>query len=406
MGTRAKEQVTFTTSKAEKLRPPASGRRWVYDTKVGSLALCVTAAGAKSWYLYKWDSNAGKPVRYRLGSFPGVGVKAARDAAERKLGELAAGKDIVGHRRDKRNAPTLQQLFEHWIAHAKRHKKTWKDDQRQWDKYLAEHGSRKLSSITKGDVAAWHATIGEKHGPVMANRVRALLSAMFNVADDIGFSGQNPVTKVKRFKESSRERFLQDSEMVEFFTAVRKQPPTWRDFFLLALFTGARRGNVASMRWADLDLPRGCWHLPGQFAKNGLPVVVVLPPPAVTILNHRRESANGSKYVFPADSATGHVIDPRKAWEHVRKDSGLPDLRMHDLRRSLGSWQATAGVSLSIIGASLGHKDLKSTQVYSRLNVDPVRVAVEAAVGSMMGAGKLDDAKLLESEKGDADAQA
>lgn len=386
-------RFNFTPARLEKLKPGAKLEMY-YDAS-SPLALWVTPGGAKTYCVYR-RIDGGKPAREKIGRLQDVTLKDARDAAKELLGKIAAGENPAAERRARRNDPTLEALFKHWIAHAKRHKKTWKDDQRQWDVYLAKYKTRTLSTITKADVAKWHATIGEKHGPVMANRVRALLSAMFNVADDIGFSGDNPVTKVKRFRESSRERFLQQDEMLAFFTAVRKQPSTWRDFFLLCLFTGARRSNVASMRWQDVDLQGGCWHLPGQFTKNGSPMVVVLPPPALIILKHRKESANGSPYVFPADSATGHVIDPRKAWEHVRKDSGLSDLRMHDLRRSLGSWQATAGVSLSIIGASLGHKDLKSTQVYSRLNVDPVRVAVEAAVSSMMGAGKLDNAKLLE----------
>ena len=93
--------------------------------------------------------------------------------------------------------------------------------------------------------------------------------------------------------------------------------------------------------------------------------------------------------MFPAETATGHIVDPRKSWARVMKRSGIEDLRPHDLRRSLGSWQAIAGASLPIIGASLGHKDPKATAVYARLQLDPVRRSVDEAVDSMVKAGGL-----------------
>jgi integrase len=88
----------------------------------------------------------------------------------------------------------------------------------------------------------------------------------------------------------------------------------------------------------------------------------------------------------PFSLRLSHVVDPRKSWARVLKRSGIADLRPHDLRRSLGSWQAIAGASLQVIGASLGHKDPKATAVYSRLLVDPIRTSVNGAVQSMLEA--------------------
>jgi len=141
------------------------------------------------------------------------------------------------------------------------------------------------------------------------------------------------------------------------------------------------------MAWRDLDLERGIWLLPGEVMKNGLPVAIVLPPPAVVVLEARKPHTNGSPWVFPGDTATGHVMDPRKSWARVVKRAGIDNLRPHDLRRSLGSWQAIAGASLQIIGASLGHKDPKATAVYARLQLDPVRASVNGAVDAMVQTG-------------------
>jgi integrase len=140
------------------------------------------------------------------------------------------------------------------------------------------------------------------------------------------------------------------------------------------------------MAWRDIDLAAAVWYLAGQTTKNKLPMAVVLPPPAVGILEHRRD---GSPWVFPADTAAGHIVDPRKSWARVVKRAGISDLRPHDLRRSLGSWQAIAGASLQIVGASLGHRDPKATAVYARLLLDPVRTSVNQAVANMQAAGGL-----------------
>ena len=115
-------------------------------------------------------------------------------------------------------------------------------------------------------------------------------------------------------------------------------------------------------------------------------MVVPLVPAAVAILKARLQAAAGNSWVFPTRSRTGHLTEPKAAWKRILKRAGLSHLRPHDLRRSLGSWQAAAGASLAIIGASLGHADLKSTQVYARLQLDPVRESVTKAGQAMIDA--------------------
>jgi integrase len=94
--------------------------------------------------------------------------------------------------------------------------------------------------------------------------------------------------------------------------------------------------------------------------------------------------------VFPGPGKVGHFVGPRKPWARILKRAGLKDLRLHDLRRTLGSWQAMLGSSLLTIGASLGHRDLNTTAVYARLNLDPVRKSVESAVAAIAKAGNFE----------------
>ena len=193
---------------------------------------------------------------------------------------------------------------------------------------------------------------------------------------------------------------------------------TLRDYFLIALLTGARRANVLGMRWADVHLQRGIWSIPETKSGDGLAVPLV--PEAIQILKRRRNDED--EWVFPGRGKSGHLVEPKGAWRRLirraaviileKRDpkrlpkrqpysdeqwssivrwAGLQDLRIHDLRRSLGSWQAATGASLSMIGKTLGHKNVSTTAIYARLNLDPVRGAMETATRAMFNAAKLED---------------
>lgn len=378
--------LPFSKSRVTALPIPESGRKYYYDEKTPGLAVCVTASGNKTFYIYR--KIDGRPVRLKLEKFPEMSVEKAQKQAKQILGRMADGWNPQAAKQARRNAPTLADLFKHWLAHAKQHKKTWAEDERKWKKHFGTLKNRRLSDLTVADVAKWHSSLGEKNGPYLANRARSLLSALYTKAHELGFDGPNPCQHVKPFKESSRERFLQVDEMRPFFAALATEPPVWRDFWLMALFTGARRGNVASMAWKDLALEQGVWLLPGDQMKNGQPQAIVLPPPAVQLLEERAKERTGP-WVFPSMRTPEQPIqDPRKSWKRVTEAAGLEDLRPHDLRRTLGSWQAIAGASLQVIGASLGHKDLKATAVYSRLQLDPVRASVDGVTQQMIEAAK------------------
>ena len=105
----------------------------------------------------------------------------------------------------------------------------------------------------------------------------------------------------------------------------------------------------------------------------------------VEVLKERRERS-ASEWVFASHSRTGHLVEPKTAWRRLLDRAGLSDLRPHDLRRTLGSFQAAAGASLPVIGKALGHKSQGATAVYARLDLDPVRTAVDAATALILAA--------------------
>lgn len=379
------KKFAFTKRRLEAITAPADGKRVYFQDETEGLSLCIMPSGVKTFYVVKWFQ--GRKVRVPLGRFPTMSVEEARKASRTLIAKMGEGIDVQQARQAARHEHTMAGLWDFWLEHAKLRKKTWEEDQRIYNAFLAPWANHRLSAIHKSDVAALHAKVGKNNGIYQANRLLSLVKAMFNKGTDIGFTGANPAKGVKKFVEAKRDRFLQGEELPKFFQALADEPnELFRDFFLLALLTGAGRGNVLSMAWVDIDLNNARWRIPET--KAGVPLVVPLVPAAVAILRHRREASSGSPWVFPSTRRANHVTEPIVAWKRLLKRAGLADLRIHDLRRSLGSWQAMGGASLPIIGKSLGHTQASTTMIYARLQLDPVRTSVESATTAILTAGK------------------
>ncbi len=422
----ARNELNFTKENIVALPLPEAGKREeYYDTKVQGLQIRITAAGVKTFYVYRWVRAEGKAERIMLGRFPDMTIENARKAATKVNGAIAEGHNPAAALRGKRAELTLGELF---IEYMDRHvsvqckPRVVKETPELFQRFLGElppeererkpHGARRtkhptgvhwenrsLSNITLGDVAQLHANIGRHGHKTPANKVVTLISSMYNRARDWGlYAGTNPATGVKKFREVKRERFIQSDELPRFFEAVGDEPSKdVRDFVLLSLLTGARKSDVISMRWEDMSLERGEWRVPDP--KNSVPYVVLLTLEAVAILRSRlpKDDAGSSEddaiFVFPANSKTGHIEKPKKGWARILGRAEISDLRIHDLRRSLGSWQAKGGASLAIIGKSLGHKTAAATMIYARLDQDPVRASVEKATAAMLKAAGVKGAR-------------
>ena len=245
---------------------------------------------------------------------------------------------------------------------------------------------RKLSSISRDEVQRLQNKIGQSVGRTTANRTLQLLRAMYNRAIRWNlFTGANPAEGIESFTARSRDRFLQVNELPRLLAALEtSESANLRDLVILALLTGARKGNLLTMKWADVNLEARTWRIPDT--KNGQPQLIPLVPEVVQMLE-RRALGRTSDYVFPGSGENLHMISPKRSWDTVRKRAGLQDFRFHDLRRTLGSWQASTGASLAVIGRTLGHKDLKSTAIYARLAIDPIRQSIERATQAMLSTG-------------------
>jgi len=382
-----RNKFNFTVKAIEALPVPEKGKRTYYrDSQTRGLWLQVRDSGTKTFQFYR--KIEGNPERISMGRFPDMNVFQARQKADEHNAAIARGENPADRARSERKQDRFVDLFQKYLEmHAKPYKKTWKEDESRFRRYLTGWKDRKLPSIRKSHVQKLHADTGKERGPYAANRLLSLLHGVFEKAREWGFEGPNPCQGVKKFKERSRERFIQADELPRFFQSLAHEPNAdLRDFFLVCLLTGARRANVQAMRWEHVNLERGTWTIPGESTKTGDDYTVTLSNPVVEILEGRKPET-GQGWVFPSSGKSGHIVEPKTAWKRILERAGIEDLRIHDLRRTLGSWEASTGASLTVIGKTLHHKNVDTTAIYARLNLDPVRQAVDRAVDAMLTAG-------------------
>ena len=372
---------------------PETGQRFLRDTELPGFALRLTR-GSKSFIIEK--RIHGRPRRFTLGPYGPLTLEAARQQARAKIGEIAEGEDPAGARQERRKVPTFGELIDLYVSRHLPTKKSRINDEGVLKHHLAHWRGRTLTSITRAEIIALHTKIGTepstvirpgrptaRPAPRLANTVLTLLSSLFNLAIDWAlYTGANPTARIKKFPARSRDRFVSPDELPRLWAALAADPsPFIRVAFLVSLLTGARRNEVLTMQWTDVDFTQGTWRIPET--KAGRVHLLPLPRPVVAQLSGLPRFAD-NPYVFVGRWGRGHLVNVAKPWTRIKTAAGLSDVRLHDLRRTLGSWMVAAGASLPLIGKTLGHTSVSTTQVYARLQLEPVRAALEQNAQKML----------------------
>jgi len=383
----AKEnKFNFTDERLRKMKASEQGKRdYYHDLLTPGLMLSVTATGSRSFMFQRWSPEKQRSVTVTLGKYPTLSIREAREMAVIYTGAVNAGNDPALEKKQKRETLTVAEILDLYMTeHSIPHKRSAKDDQAKIRLHLKPHfGVRRIDEVTPDSVRSWHIGLTKIMTPAAANRHFALLRSVYNtMLPDM----PNPCRTTKMFKEYSRDRFLQPEELDQFFQAVEAERqvgnPDIADYLLLSIYTGARRSNVLAMAWTDIDFNREQWRISGEQSKNMSIMIIPLVSEALDILARRRKVA-GSVFVFPSHGKTGHLQEPKTGWKRIMKRADLNNVRLHDLRRTMGSYQTIGGASTAIVGKTLGHQNPASTAVYARMTLDPVREAMEKAVALM-----------------------
>ena len=405
--------IKLTDAAVQKLKAPSGGRAEYFDATLPGFGLRIagptprTPEGRKSWILMYRHGGAQKRLTLEP-TYPALGLAAARRRAGEALTLLSEGKDPGAQKAavkaEAAKAPdTIASVFEEFMKRhmtGKRRAKGYIDGTRgNFDNHvLPRWGRRHIKSITRRDVIEMLDAIvdegsdvigpdGKKRhlagGPIAANRVLAAVRLLFNWALKRGIIDSTPAALVERpGEETSRERTLTADEARAVWTAASSMGAPVGDFFRVAMLTGQRRDEVATMRWEDLDLDEKLWTIPKESTKAGKAHIVPLAPFVVELLKAMpRKSAPAprggvqpSPWVFTVGGVrpiSGHSkakarIDAKIAAAMPENADALPGWTIHDLRRSTATGMGRLGVSRLIIGKVLNHSDRSVTGVYDR----------------------------------------
>lgn len=322
-------------------------------------------------------------------------VKQARTKARSHMNEISDDIDPLFEKKKRNQAASFEELSKTYIEEHAKTKKSGRNDISMIENILnPKIGTIPLRDITREDLAPIHRQIGkqinERTGKpkiYQANRVLALLSKMFEFAVTEGFlpeSHPNPAKRIKKFREESRDTWVKPEQLPALAQAIDQEKNTIaRDGLWLYLLTGLRKSELLTLKWSDIDFQRGEIRL--EDTKSGRRHYV----PASEAAKAKLESMprlDGNPYVLPGAIEGNHLVNIDKPWQRVRKAAGLEHVRLHDLRRTVGSWLASSGNSLHLIGRVLNHTNPSTTQIYARFGDDPVRQALDAHGKQILGA--------------------
>jgi integrase len=252
-------------------------------------------------------------------------------------------------------------------------------------KYLDPFLHVKPKDLTRPVVIQWFHEIG-RHSTCQANGTLSLLRTMFKCAEEWGlWDGDNPATRIKWFPRASRSRFVQPEEMPRLLESLAIEPVPVQTFFMTCLLTGCRGGEARVMRWTDVNLTQGIWSKPTT--KTGKPHVVPLPPALVQML---KSLPQRGPWVFTRVKSVDMPLSKSVSffwWRQIRKRAGLPDVTIHDLRRTCASYLAISGENLAVLARVLNHTTLANTAIYARLNLAPVQSALFQHANTLLGMG-------------------
>lgn len=220
-----------------------------------------------------------------------------------------------------------------------------------------------LDEITPQDIEGYKARRIMEVKPASVNRELASLKHCYNIAIDWGLTEQNPVKKVKLFKEPpGRIRYLSNEEMVRLLDNCYEH---LKPIVIIALNTGLRKGEILNLKWCDVDLKNR--HITVQQSKNNEKRMV---PMNKIVYQALREIDKTNDYLFA-------IADCKKSFATALKKSQIEDFRFHDLRHTFASYLAMSGCNLKTIQELMGHKDIKMTMRYSHLSKAYLEGAVE-----------------------------
>ena len=383
----------ITDKLVRELVSPTKGKQvMLRDDLVVGFAVRKTATGCTSFVLNYVCHGVER--RITIGSHPTWSVAAAREEAKRLKRLSDAGHDPLVERKRVRSEPTVGQLWQRYARDVLPRKAihTQNNERSMWERLiLPDLGRKRLCDVEPNDIDQLHIRISRRT-PTQANRALSSIKHVFATAIRWRLIHHNPATGVARNPEHSRERYLDNAEVERLISTLDSRPDTPSTLAIrFLLLTGARSGEVFRATWDQFDLNLGTWTKPSSHTKQRRVHRVPLSILALDVLG-RAAQLRQSDFVFPG--MQGRPLTTIKTiFTSICSEANLPNLRVHDLRHSFASFLVADGTSLPIIGRMLGHTQVATTNRYSHLADEPLRIAANQVARRVLAGGKQETAK-------------
>ncbi|SFL90540.1 integrase family protein [Variovorax sp. OV329] len=394
---RKAESVRLTRESIAAMELPKAGERLVYDTACQQLAVRLRP-GSRTYVFVMWDRERRRAVKVTLGKAGALTPEQARAQAQRKVAEVADGKDA---RRKVPDSVTVGDVWPVYLREGKpRKKEAWKPRYRlDLERAAAPGGETKkrgqgvtkpgplaslmglrLSEINRDALSTWHAEQA-KRGPVQAARAAAMFAGFIawcgtrtdyrELVDETAAKASNLAHVLPALKR--RTDALDRAHLPAWFAAVRALPNATAAAYLQALvLTGARREEMGALAWADVDTKAGTLTINDKFeARRTIPLTSHLAGliDALPRLN---------AFVFASPTAkSGHIAEPRSPLEDALNAAELPHLSIHGLRRSFALFGEAAGVPAGAVAQIMGHKPSATHEGYKPRRIEDLREHAE-----------------------------
>ena len=386
-----------------------TGKDYVHwDGELTGFGVRVRATGAKSFVaVYRTGGRNSPQRRVTIGAVGKIETDKAREEARTIILQAELGQDRAAEKAKLRAEMTFDKVCDLYLKEGCETKKasTIATDRGRIERHIKPLlGKKRIGEIIRPDIEKFMRDVAngktaadektKKRGRAIveggkgtATRTVGLLGGIMTFAVSRQLRTDNPVRGVKRYADKKGETFLSSTELAKIGAALAAAEadganPSAVAIIRLLAFTGARKSEIAGLKWSEVDVERGYLRLGDS--KTGAKVIPIGAPACEVLTNH--PAAEGSIYVFPAATGHSHFQGVGKVWRKVRAVAGFPSLRLHDLRHSFASAGLARGDSLPIIGAILGHADVKTTSRYAHLADDPVRMAADAISQSVQAA--------------------
>jgi integrase len=363
--------------------PEGKNKENYYDTATTGFILEVRASGGKTYGLRYRDSH-NRQIQHKIGDAKSISFDKAKNAARKLRSEVELGvADPAEEKRKKKIVPTLEEFYtDRYLPYVKVYKKSWVSDASIFKNHLLPlFGNHHLDQIRHQEVVDLHQTMLDKgYAKATCNRAIVHLRRAYNLGKRWKIPGaeSNPCADVPLFEpNNARERFLSVEETIRLHAELGKsENPQLKNIIALLLLTGCRKRELLDSKWEHFDLERRSWRIP--MSKSGKARFVPMSSSVLVILETLPRWKN-CPYVVPNPETFQPYTSIFRSWNTARKNAGLAEVRLHDLRHSMASNMVNSGRSIYEVANVLGHSQIKTTQRYAHLSQVTLLAAVDSA---------------------------